>query len=372
MAVFDDRVYLAAGVITSPNPRSGCMSELAQYDYELPTELIAQQPLARRADARLLLVERRTRSLTHLHVRDLPEILRPADCLVLNDTRVIPARLVGYRTQTGGRWFGLFLESDADGHWRLLSKTRGKLLPGETITLLDRNGRDDARLRLLVKFNGGGWAAQLESGEATLDVLDRVGRVPLPHYIRGGQMIDADRSSYQTVFAEKPGAVAAPTAGLHFTESLLTQLRDKGVGICRVTLHVGIGTFRPISAETLDEHVMHDEWGCVDADVIEQLKQCRASGGRIVAVGTTAVRVLETAAAGGSLRPWQGRTNLFIRPPYEFRAVDVLMTNFHLPKSTLLVLARTFGGDEVIRRAYEEAIAERYRFFSYGDAMLIV
>ncbi len=348
------------------------MSELSNYDYELPPELIAQRPLATRSDARMLVVDRRQQSFEHLHVRDLPELLRAGDAIVLNDTRVVPARLVGYRTQTGGRWFGLFLETDADGNWRVMSKTRGKIAAGETVTLQDRAGRDDVRLTLLAKLNDGTWAVRPESNEQTFEILERIGRVPLPHYIRGGEMLDADRETYQTVFAEKPGAVAAPTAGLHFTDAMLRDLKSRGVMIEKVTLHVGMGTFRPINVERLEDHRMHEEWGQLDEGVANELNQCRAAGGRIVAVGTTAVRVLETAAVGGPLRPWCAKTDLFIRPPYQFRAVDVLMTNFHLPKTTLLVLVRTFGGDDLLRRAYDEAIREGYRFFSYGDAMLIL
>jgi S-adenosylmethionine:tRNA ribosyltransferase-isomerase len=185
-------------------------------------------------------------------------------------------------------------------------------------------------------------------------------------------MIDADRDTYQTVFAETPGAVAAPTAGLHFTKGLLRQLEGSGVQTCRITLHVGLGTFRPISVSSLDEHKMHSEWGCIDAPAVERIRRAREAQGRIVAVGTTVVRTLETAAGGGALTPWEGETDLFIRPPYQFNAVDAMLTNFHLPRSTLLILVRTFGGNELIRRAYEEAIREEYRFYSYGDAMLIL
>lgn len=348
------------------------MSELDQYDYELPAELIAQEPLARRSDARLLVVRRGTGELQHAHVRDLPEYLQPADALVLNDTRVVPARLVGYRTRTGGKWQGLFLAADDAGLWKLLGKSRGKVEPGETIMLQNRQLQDALPLRLLARLDRGEWAARPESDEPALDILQRVGRVPLPHYIRGGEMMDADQQTYQTVFATRPGSVAAPTAGLHFTPELLQQIEQRGVATARVTLHVGLGTFRPITSERLSDHAMHSEWGQLSAETVALLRQRRQAGGRIVAVGTTAVRVLETASAGGELQPWTGETSIFIRPPHTFRAVDALLTNFHLPKSTLLVLVRTFGGDALIRQAYAAAIQERYRFFSYGDAMLIV
>lgn len=347
------------------------MSEIDHYDYPLPRELIAQQPLARRSDARMLVVDRGSDTFWHAHVRDLPEMLNPSDCLVVNDTRVVPARLVGRRTQTGGRWVGLFLAADESGIWRLLGKTRGKLQPGETITLQDRLGRNDVTMRMIAPLGGGQWAAQPEPDEPPWTLLERVGRVPLPPYIRGGEMEEGDMLAYQTIYAEHRGAVAAPTAGLHFTKELMEQIQQRGIETCRVTLHVGEGTFRPIAVEALEQHTMHTEWGRIDADTVERLRKTRAAGGRIVAVGTTSVRVLETAAAEGELQAWQGETNLFIRPPYEFRAVDAMLTNFHLPKSTLLVLVRTFGGDDLIRRAYEEAVSQGYRFFSYGDAMLI-
>jgi len=348
------------------------MSELNQYDYELPRHLIAQAPLPNRADARLLVVDRARNCLDHRHIRDLPEIVLPTDCLVLNDTRVVPARLVGRRTVTGGRWEGLFLTSDASGLWRVLSKTRGKLRPGETITLVDAQGYDAIQLRAGTKEPDGSWIVRPESEEETFALLERVGRVPLPPYIRKGEMVEADRANYQTVFARNPGAVAAPTAGLHFTRPLVEHIQKRGVGVYTLTLHVGQGTFRPIETETLSEHRMHSEWARLTAEMVEQILACRRRGGRVIAVGTTSLRVLETAASDGQLKPFVGETDLFIRPPYEFRGADGLLTNFHLPRTTLLVLVRTFGGDELIRRAYEEAIREEYRFYSYGDAMLIV
>lgn len=348
------------------------MTELSDYDYELPRDLIAQDPLHRRSDARMMVVLREHDAVRHAHVRDLPDLLRPEDCLVLNNTRVLPARLLGHRDRTGGRWTGLYVTSDSQGLWQVMGRTRGRPKPGEQIVLQDRSGADQLRLTLLSDLGEGIWAARPEAEGSAVELLERVGRVPLPPYIRGGDMEPQDVESYQTVFAQSPGAIAAPTAGLHFTRELLAQCVDRGVGICYVTLHVGIGTFRPISVERIEDHPMHREWGEISETAVESLRSRREAGGRIIAVGTTSVRVLETASADGMLRAWSGETDLFIRPPHQFRAVDGLLTNFHLPKSTLLILIRTFGGDALMRRAYDAAIAENYRFFSYGDAMLIV
>ncbi len=348
------------------------MAEIDEYDYELPVELIAQEPLPCRTDARLMVVDRARGTYEHRRICDLPEILRSGDCLAFNDTQVVPARLVGRRERTGGRWQGLFLGAGPQGDWAVLGKTRGKLEAGERIVLADGDGRDVLNLVVLAKLDGGRWLVRPEASEPWPELLERAGHVPLPPYIRGGQSRPADRGNYQTVFARHPGAVAAPTAGLHFTPQLLEQLACGGVDQTHVTLHVGIGTFRPVTAERLEDHPMHSEWARIETTVAQRLAACRRGGGRIVAVGTTVVRTLESAiAARGDWGGWEGETNLFIRPPYQFLAIDALLTNFHLPKSTLLVLVRTFGGDELLKRAYSEAIRERYRFFSYGDAMLI-
>ncbi len=349
------------------------MTDLHDYDYELPKELVAQYPLPVRSDARLLVVHRRSGELDHRHVRHLPEILQSGDVLVVNNTRVLPARLIGRRTETGGRWEGLFLSAQAEGTWQILCKTRGRLTPGDRVTLLDRLGDDAGELTLLARLAGGVWAVRPpQTGEAAEVLLRRVGRIPLPPYIRGGEMEESDLTRYQTVYAANPGSVAAPTAGLHFTPQLLQQCRTGGIGMEQVTLHVGLDTFRPIQGDSLDEHPMHSEWGELSASAAENLLAARAGGGRIVAVGTTSVRVLETAAASGQIEAWSGFTDLFIRPGHTFQAVDALLTNFHLPRTTLLVLVRTFGGDDLIRKAYEEAVREEYRFYSYGDAMLIL
>ncbi len=347
------------------------MSELDQYDYTLPTELIAQEPLKTRSDSRLMVLDREFETISHSHVRDLRDWIDPNDCLVFNNTKVIPAQLTGFRKNTRGRWQGLFLEADQQGVWKVLCKTRGRLKPGDVICLQNRDGVEDLQVTMLAKLTGGAWAIKPNSTDHWSRLLELNGRVPLPHYIRNGNMTDADLNDYQTVFAQTPGAVAAPTAGLHFTKELLGDLKQHGVSFASITLHVGIGTFRPVKAEKLEDHDMHFERGEIDEENVAKIQKARANGGRIIAVGTTSVRVLETAAASGTLKSWSGETDLFIRPPYQFKAVDAMLTNFHLPRSTLLVLVRTFGGDQLLTNAYDNAIAEKYRFYSYGDAMLI-
>jgi len=350
------------------------MSEMDAYDFELPRELIAQQPVATRSDARLMLVDRRTGAIDHAHVRDLVGYLDAGDALVLNDSRVVPARLAGYRVQTRGRWQGLFLAADEKtGVWEVLTKTRGKLVSGEAIMIQDRHGRDSFTVRCVARTETGSLLVKPDAAGSAIELLQQYGRVPLPPYIRDGQMVDADLHDYQTVYAKEPGSVAAPTAGLHFPDALLRKISAAGVQLAAVTLHVGIGTFRPIAVESLDEHQMHREWGEIDAASCSTLAAARTAGKRIVAVGTTSVRVLERAALAnaGRLAPWRGETDLFIRPGHRFAAVDALMTNFHLPRSSLLVLVSAFAGTDLIRQAYQEAIRQEYRFFSYGDAMLI-
>jgi S-adenosylmethionine:tRNA ribosyltransferase-isomerase len=354
------------------------------FDYELPRRLVAQEPLRRRADARLMVLRRARQSIEHHHVRDLPELLTSGDRLVLNDTKVLAARLIGQRDQTGGRWQGLFLEKTSQGHWRILCKTRGRLQPGDAVRLVDREGRPAEKLWLIEQAEGGQWLAQVDSEEPAEVILARVGRVPLPPYIRGGNMVEADVENYQTVFARRPGAVAAPTAGLHFTPELLRTLSQRNVPASAVTLHVGLGTFRPVEADDLGQHLMHAEWGEVTATAAEEMNATRDRGGRLVAVGTTVVRLLETAIRRGDrtsqepprsvrrIPAWMGTTDLFIRPPFEFLAIDALLTNFHFPRTTLLLLVQAFAGGELVAAAYEEAIREEYRFYSYGDTMLIL
>jgi S-adenosylmethionine:tRNA ribosyltransferase-isomerase len=349
-------------------------------DYELPNELVAQQPLPHRVDARLMVLDRAAQSINHHHIRDLPRLLKADDRLVLNDTKVIPAQLRGVRLSTGGRWQGLYLGVTSTGDWRLVCKTRGHLHPPEQVNLIDPEGKSVVRLWLLEQQEEGIWLARPDEDREPLDILEEVGHVPLPPYIRKGNMVDSDIADYQTVFARNPGAVAAPTAGLHFTKELLKAIDSAGVDISAVTLHVGMGTFRPITVENVAEHPMHTEWGELNEAAAKEIMRTRGKGGRVIAVGTTVTRVLESAALeqqfglGSSqpLEPWSGSTDLFIRPPFEFRVTDGLLTNFHFPRTTLLLLVQAFGGTDLVRRAYEEAIAEEYRFYSYGDAMLIL
>jgi S-adenosylmethionine:tRNA ribosyltransferase-isomerase len=342
---------------------------LFHYDYSLPAELIAQEPLPNRSDARLLVVDRQTQSFQHRFIRDLPEFLQPQDCLVLNDTKVVPARLIGKRTRTGGHWEGLFLQLEEPNLWQIIGKTRGKIQVGETVQLHSPDGNNDLGIEFVAKNEDSTWLVKPLTTGTLVALLEQVGWTPIPPYIRGGKPLAYDKERYQTVYAAHAGSVAAPTAGLHLTPELLDTIRQKGTTTASVTLHVGIGTFKPITADNIEEHHMHAEWCSLSAESATSLRQCRNTGGKIVAVGTTSVRTLESAS--DSLAPFEGMTSLFIRPPHRFRNVDMLLTNFHFPKSTLLILVRTFGGDELIREAYQEAIRQQYQFFSYGDAMLI-
>jgi len=350
--------------------------ETAFFDYVLPPHLIAQHPSAERDRSRLLVVRRQSAMIEHRQFQDLPELLAPGDQLVLNDTRVLPARLVGRRARTGGRWEGLFLSQLPDGSWEILCQTRGRLLEGEDVAV----DPGPLHLTLVRKTPDGHWIVEPHDPSPTAglgprsatQILDQYGQVPLPHYIRKGRAVAADRERYQTVFARRPGAVAAPTAALHFTPRLFEQLDRRSISCTFVTLHVGLGTFQPVQVERIEQHHMHREWGELSADAVSAINACRERRGRVVAIGTTAVRVLETVVASGPLRPWSGDTDLYIYPPYEFRAVDALVTNFHLPRTSLLLLVSAFGGVDLMRRAYKTAIDHEYRFFSYGDAMLVL
>jgi S-adenosylmethionine:tRNA ribosyltransferase-isomerase len=343
---------------------------LSDFDYEIPAELIAQSPIEPRDSARLLVMDRLSGHRQHRVFRELGVFLRPGDRLVLNDTRVIPARLYGRRVKTGGVWEGLFL-SEESGRWKMLTKTRGRIEPGERIAV---EGRDLELEHGGPADDGSTWVIP-PAGVSIHELMEEVGHIPLPPYIRRGRDEPADRNRYQTVYADPahPGAVAAPTAGLHFTPELLARLAAQGIGVERVTLHVGPGTFQPVKVDRIDEHRMHAEWCELTPAVAERLRATRAAGGRVIAVGTTVVRTLESAARGtGQLEPFAGPTDLFIRPGFEFRAVDAMITNFHVPKSTLVMLVAAFAGRENILNAYKDAVQREYRFFSYGDAMLLV
>jgi S-adenosylmethionine:tRNA ribosyltransferase-isomerase len=337
------------------------------FDFDLPGDLIAQYPVERRDASRLMVVRRSAGTWEHRVFRDLPDLLAPGDVLVRNNTKVVPARLVGHRESTGGAWEGLFLRVLPGGMWEVLGKTRGRPVSGEFV----RVGQG-LRLELLSKDEAGRWTVRPESNEDAATLLDRHGIVPLPPYIRKGVEGPGDRARYQTVFAAVDGSVAAPTAGLHFTDDVFRRLDERGIDRIDVTLHVGLGTFRPIEAERVDDHTLHAEWASLDARAAERLNRARGEGGRIVAVGTTSARTVETAARHGTIEPFEGETSLYIKPGHAFRAVDALVTNFHLPRSSLLVLVAALVGYELMRAAYDEAIRERYRFYSYGDAMLIL
>lgn len=358
----------------------------SELHYDLPAERIAQRPAEPRDASRLLVLHRASGRIEHRRFAEIGAYLRAGDCLVVNDTRVIPARFF-CRRGSGGRVEGLFLREEG-GRWRVLLKPSSRLRTGERLDVVEAgaDGRPTAGPRdpasrmgagpgivLLESHERGEWSVTPDPPIAAAALLDRVGQTPLPPYIERAAGPDgADRERYQTVFARSPGAVAAPTAGLHFTAELLARLSAAGVGRAEVTLHVGLGTFAAIDVEELSEHVMHPEWYEVGGEALEALRRTRRAGGRIVAVGTTSARVLESIdlweGAGASRRGW---TDLFIYPPYRFRNVDALVTNFHLPGSTLLALVMALAGVEAIRGAYACAIAEGYRFFSYGDAMLI-
>jgi S-adenosylmethionine:tRNA ribosyltransferase-isomerase len=336
-------------------------------DYDLPDRLIAQEPAARRDESRLLVVHRKTGELEHRIFRDLPDLLAPGDLVVLNDTRVLPARLLGRRVKTDGQWEGLFLREHADGTWELMTKTRGHPTSGETFVT-----ETGLTLTLAGRTPDHHWLMRTEPAGTPVELLAIHGQVPLPPYIRRGRGREADRDRYQTVYAETAGSVAAPTAGLHFTPELLAHLTAAGVRLARVTLHVGLGTFAPIKSDDPTRHVMHAEWCEVGPEAVEAIRETKHRGGRVVAVGTTTVRTLESAARPDGLRPYCGETDLFIHPPFEFRVVDALVTNFHLPRTSLLLLVQALAGPDLLRKAYAEAVAREYRFYSYGDAMVIL
>jgi S-adenosylmethionine:tRNA ribosyltransferase-isomerase len=343
-------------------------------EYDLPAHLIAQHPCDRRDQSRLLVVARGGPPRVHACFRDLPTFLAPGDLLVLNNTRVLPARLFGRKTSTGGKWEGLFLERRDDGLWELMCQTRGRPELGEIVQIDAPDSKTSCpplKFRLEGRIAEGHWLVRPDLPGTPVDLLSVYGHIPLPPYIRKGRAAEADRERYQTVYASQPGSVAAPTAGLHFTPELFEALKQRGVAWSFVTLHVGAGTFQPIQVEDVAQHRVQREWCEVGPGTVDAIAACRERGGRVIAVGTTTTRTLETAAALGSLQPWSGESDLTIAPPFAFRVIDALVTNFHLPRSSLLLLVAAFTGWESLQESYRTAIEQNYRFYSYGDAMLI-
>ncbi len=354
----------------------------ADFYYELPPELIAQDPMPERDQSRLLVLERATGLIFHRQFRDLPCLLRRGDLLVFNNSKVIPARLRGRKVEGGGQFEVLLLAENQINDWWVLFRPGKRVRPGSRLRFFDAISQPAEVEATVIEKNGEGHCRLGFSGVANiLNHLDALGEVPLPPYITRPPHMNlvADRERYQTVYAEAPGSVAAPTAGLHFTRELLETIRQAGSESCCVTLHVGLGTFAPVKTEVLENHPMHEEHFAVSAEAARQINEAKTMGRRIVAVGTTSVRVLESVAARnqGKMAPGSGTTRLFIYPPYRFQLVDALVTNFHLPQSTLLMLVCALAapgltrGREWVLGGYAEAIQRRYRFYSYGDAMFI-
>ena len=336
----------------------------SDFYFDLPPELIAQTPLERRDASRLLALDRDTGATRHLHFYDLPSLLRPGDCLVLNNSRVLPARLIGKRAG-GGACEVLLLTDRGDKVWECLVRPGKKLRPGATVTF----GDGELSAQVVGEVEGGNRLVRFDYEGIFLEVLERLGKMPLPPYIKA-ELEDGER--YQTVYSKVVGSAAAPTAGLHFTPQLLEQVQAMGVKVCYVTLHVGLGTFRPVKAENLDEHEMHSEYCVIPQETADAVNQTKRDGGRVICVGTTSCRTVESwAGEDGTLKASAGWTDIFIYPGYRFKVLDGLVTNFHLPESTLIMLVSALAGREHVLDAYAEAVRERYRFFSFGDAMFI-
>jgi S-adenosylmethionine:tRNA ribosyltransferase-isomerase len=358
------------GVGRLDRPRA--MYTLDDYDYHLPANLIAQVPADRRDGSRLLHLNRQDGTLAHRQFRDLLDLLVPSDVLIVNDTRVVPGRLHG-RKATGGKAELLILDyGEQQGaeqrFYHCLIKASKQAAAGTRIVF------DQGLVAVVHDVVDGIYTVRFDGPAPLSEAIQRIGQMPLPPYIKrdGTQTDQADRTRYQTVYADKQGAIAAPTAGLHFTDEVLARIREKGVVVAAITLHVGYGTFVPVRVDDIREHRMHEEWFSISEDTARIVNQAKAEGRRVVAVGTTSVRTLEYAARNnGAVSPGSGRCNLFIYPGYAFKMVDAMLTNFHLPRSTLLMLVSAFAGRETMLQAYAQAVRERYRFFSYGDAMLI-
>ena len=337
----------------------------SDFYFDLPPELIAQTPLERRDASRLLALDKATGATRHLHFYDLPSLLHPGDCLVLNDSRVLPARLIGKRTG-GGACEVLLLIDRGDKVWECLVRPGKKLRPGAKVTF----GDGELSAQVVGEEAGGNRLVRFDYDGIFLETLERLGKMPLPPYIKA-ELEDSER--YQTVYSKVVGSAAAPTAGLHFTPELLGQVQTMGVRVCYVTLHVGLGTFRPVKAENLDEHEMHSEYCVIPQETADMVNETKRRGGRVICVGPTSCRTIESwSDEDGTLKASAGWTNIFIYPGYRFRATDALITNFHLPESTLIMLVSALAGREHVLAAYKEAVEERYRFFSFGDAMFVM
>jgi len=340
--------------------------KVTDFTFDLPEELIAQDPLEDRASSRLLALNRVTGERSHRHFRDIKEYLKPGDCLVINDTKVIPARLIGEKEGTGAKIEVLLLKRKENDMWETLVKPGKKARPGARIAF----GNGELVAEVVDVLEEGNRLIHFEYEGIFEEVLDRLGQMPLPPYITH-QLQDKNR--YQTVYAKHEGSAAAPTAGLHFTNELLKEIEEMGVKIAHVTLHVGLGTFRPVKVENVLEHHMHSEFYCIEQDAADMINETKEKGGRVISVGTTSTRTLESAAdENGHLTAKSGWTEIFIYPGYTFKVIDGLITNFHLPESTLLMLVSALAGRDHVLAAYEEAVQERYRFFSFGDAMVII
>lgn len=337
------------------------------FDYHLPEELIAQTPLADRSSSRLMVLQKQTGRIEHDIFKNIRNYLRPGDCLVLNDTKVLPARLFGAKEDTGAKIEVLLLKQMEGDTWETLVKPAKRIKKGMKIQF----GDGVLSATCTEELEHGGRILDFQYEGIFYEVLDKLGQMPLPPYIK--EQLE-DKNRYQTVYARERGSAAAPTAGLHFTKELLQEMKDNGIHLAFITLHVGLGTFRPVSVDDIDQHEMHSEFFQMTEDTAHLLNEVREKGGRIVSVGTTSTRTLETiaTATGGIFKEMSGWTNIFIYPGYEFQAIDGLITNFHLPKSTLIMLVSALAGREAVLHAYETAVREKYRFFSFGDAMLII
>jgi S-adenosylmethionine:tRNA ribosyltransferase-isomerase len=345
---------------------NGVKYKLSDFDYDLPNKLIAQYPNPERSKSRMMVLNREKEKIEHRIFEEIREYLSPGDCLVVNNTKVFPARLIGTKDKTGAKVEVFLLRNLENGIWEVMVKPARKVRLGNRIVFSEEFSCD-----IIDNTVSGGRIIEVHCQGDFFEVLEKVGQTPLPPYIKRPNE-EIDREYYQTVYAEKRGAVAAPTAGLHFTKELIDELKAKGVIFAPVTLHVGMGTFKPVQVDDISRHQMHSEYYEISNETAEQINTAREKGKRVVAVGTTSVRVLETMAGrNGKVRPGNGWTDKFIYPPYQFQIVDSLITNFHLPQSTLLMLVSAFGGHELVMHAYREAVKEKYKFFSYGDCMFI-